>query len=226
MFCYNCYSHDNAGSNSNGFSNNAASGGSMILVNCIADTNGANGASILSSARALISINSNYYNNTGDAIKLATTTTSGWTFIANNNFLKNGGRGVNNTIASTGGILYNNGRGSGGQANTVPDTLQSIVNTNTDIFYPNDVTPWSAPTTGNFTTVLPAAIGTGRGVFTETDGTNTGTVSYPDIGSSQAQPLTQSWAGEDYVLPVGYLNHTYEVDLTFNSAVTVSLQSG
>jgi len=187
MFCYNCYSHDNAGSNSNGFSNNAASGGSMILVNCIADTNGANGASILSSARALISINSNYYNNTGDAIKLATTTTSGWTFIANNNFLKNGGKGVNNTGASTGGILYNNGRGSGSQANGSSDTLQSIVDTGTDITYASGDTPWNAPTTGDFTTIpTSAARSAGRGVFTETDGTNTGTVAYPDIGAAQA----------------------------------------
>lgn len=184
MFAYNCYSHDNStGSAGHGFSATNASG--LILVNCICDTNAGSGVLMVATARNLVSINSNYYNNTGDGINLSQAST--WPVIINNNFLLNAGKGVNNVNASQGGILYNNGRGSGTQANGGADVLGSILNTNTDITYASNVTPWNAPTTGDFTTLRSsAAFGAGRGNFVETDGTNTGTVGYPDIGASQA----------------------------------------
>lgn len=185
MFAYNCYSHDNStGSAGHGFSATNASG--LILVNCICDTNAGSGVLMVSTARNLVSINSNYYNNTVDGINLAQSST--WPVIINNNFLLNAGKGINNTNAFQGGIIYNNGRGSGTQANGAVDALGCIVNTNTDITYASNVTPWNAPTTGDFRTTLSAAKGVGRGVFTETDGTNTGTVGYPDIGAAPAQP--------------------------------------
>ncbi len=188
IFCYNCYSHDNtAGTNAHGFTA-ASNAQSLVLINCIAESNAGNGVSLTGNAPgALVCIGCNMYNNTGDGVKLAPTGVSNWLFLMNNNFIKNTGSGVNNTFASQGGILYNNGRGAGTQANGAVDVLQSIVNTSTDITYASNVTPWNAPTTGDFTTLRSStAFGAGRGVFVETDGTNTGTLSYPDIGASQA----------------------------------------
>ncbi len=183
MICYNTYSHDHAaGVNAHGFA--TAANQSMILINCIADTCAGNGVSGTSTG-GILSIGSNFYNNTGDGVKLATSIEP-WLVLINNNFLKNTGLGVNATVASQGGILYNNGRGAGTQANGGVDVLQSIVNTSTDITYASNATPWNAPTTGDFRTTLAAAKGVGRGAFTETDGTNTGTIGYPDIGAAQA----------------------------------------
>ena len=51
--------------------------------------------------------------------------------------------------------------------------------------YGAGVTPWTAPTTGNFSINLAAAINAGRGTFTETQASYTGTVGYPDIGAAQ-----------------------------------------
>jgi hypothetical protein len=185
MLCYNTYSHDNTGSNASGFGATNTSG--LILINCISDTNGGNGAVIASGGRSIVSINSNYYNNTGDGINLAMSSAQFWALLFNNNFIKNTGAGVNNTVTSQGGILYNNGRGSGTQANGSADTLKSIANTSTDVTFASGVTPWVAPTTGNFSTNLAAAMAAGRGVFTETDGTNTGTAGYPDIGAAESR---------------------------------------
>ncbi len=184
-FLYNCYSHDHsAGTNAHGFS---AAAGDLILVNCIADTCAGSGASSTSAASGQVtSINCNYYNNGVDGVKLAATGAQTWAVLINNNFLLNVGKGINATTASQGGILYNNGRGAGTQANGGVDVLSCIVNTSTDITYASNVTPWNAPTTGDFRTTLAAAKGVGRGVFTETDGSATGTISYPDIGAAQA----------------------------------------
>lgn len=185
MFCYNCYSHDNTSANANGFE--TFSNSSMILVNCTADTNGGCGAKVISGATGLFCFNCNFYNNSVDGVNFSQTSANAWSVLMNNNFLKNTGAGVNNTVTAQGGILYNNGRGAGAQANGSADTLKSIVNTSTDITYASGATPWKAPTTGDFSTVLGAAIEAGRGAFTETDGTNTGTVGYPDIGAAQAR---------------------------------------
>ena len=189
-FFYNCYSHDHGGSNGNCFVGSSGSAGQgMILVNCIADTGAGLGLLMNTTATAmpLVSINSNYYNNTSDGIRISAAAGLPWSVFINNNFLKNGGSAINNTVTSTGGILYNNGRGAGSQANTSADVLQSILDTSTDITYASGDTPWTAPTTGNFTTIpTSAARSAGRGAFTETDGTNTGTVAYPDIGAAQA----------------------------------------
>ncbi len=185
MYCYNCYSHDNAGSNAHGFA--VTNLGNLIMVNCIADTNGGSGVLLNTTSGGLMCMNCNFYNNTADGITISHTAANVWPVLINNNFLKNGGKGVNVTTASQGGILYNNGRGAGTQANGGVDVLSCVVDTGTDITYASNVTPWNAPTTGDFTTLRSStAFGAGRGVFVETDGTNTGTLSYPDIGASQA----------------------------------------
>jgi hypothetical protein len=145
----------------------------------------------------------------------------------NNNFLKNGGRAVNNTNAKQSGILYNNGRGSGLQTNGPGDALGSIVNTGTDIQYPANVTPWSSPDTGDFSTILSAAIGAGRAIFTETDGTNSGTASFPDIGAAQANSVASGlWAGGVFTCPSGFVQHAYLLKQSFLIPLTFTLQSG
>ncbi len=186
MFCYSCYSHDHtSGTNAHGFSISTPSG--LILVNCISESNGGSGAFTVTTGQGLVCINSNFYNNTGDGVKLSYGAAKSWAIFINDNFLLNAGKAINNTVTAQGGIIYNTGRGLGNQQNALGDTLKSIVNTGSDVFYVADVTPWTAPITGNFTTVVgSAAVGAGRGVFTETDGTNSGTLSYPVIGASTA----------------------------------------
>ena len=231
LICVSCYSHDHSGSNGQGFSSTAISGG-MVLINCISESNGGSGLlwnnGVSSAATILASINSDYYNNAGDGIKIASTAAGPFAYLINNNFLKNVGKGINNTQASQPGIIYNNGRGSGSQANGSGDALGAIVDSVTDITYASGVTPWNLPTTGDFSIVLAAAQGVGRSFFTETDGTNAGTLGYPDIGSAQANAITQapSWAGGDFILPTGYVTHAYLYEWAFSANTSFTLQSG
>ncbi len=185
VFCYSCYSHDHAaGTNAHGYTTNSTSG--MTLINCIADTCAGNGAFTVANAQSIICINCNFYNNGVDGVRFTAAVLS-FAVLINNNFLKNGGSGINATVATQSGILYNNGRGLGSQQNALGDSLKSIVNAGSDVFYAADTSPWNAPITGDFTTIVgSAAVGAGRGHFEETDGTNSGTLSYPVIGVSTA----------------------------------------
>lgn len=53
------------------------------------------------------------------------------------------------------------------------------------VTYASGVTPWSAPSTGDFRITLAAARNAGRGAFTETASGYAGAIGYPDIGSNQ-----------------------------------------
>ncbi len=190
MMCINCYSHDHTGgTNCHGFST-ISTVGTLTMMNCISESNAgcgvAWGGGISGSSQGFISVNCDYYNNTVDGIKFTNTTAGGFSFMANNNFVKNAGKGINITLGSQAGVIYNNGRGSGTQANGSSDALGSIVDTSTDITYGSGLTPWNAPTTGNFSITLTTANFAGRQSFTETDGTNSGTAGHPDIGSAQS----------------------------------------
>lgn len=189
----NCYSHDHAsGSNAHAYAVGSGSMG-IMLINSIADTCAGSGYSFAGASviNSIVAMGNNFYNNTVDGITLSNTgAASSFAYIVNNNFLKNAGKAINNTLVGQSGIIYNNGRGAGTQANGGADVLNGIVNGGTDITYANDITPWNAPVTGNFSTTLAAAINAGRGFFLETDGTNTGTVGYPDIGAAQARALS------------------------------------
>lgn len=189
LMCINCYSHDHAsGSNANGYSS-TISPGSLILMNCIADTCAGSGVAWGQGGAGvgiqLISVNTDYYNNV-DGIKLNVTSAGNFAYISNNNFIKNSGKGINNVLTGQGGIIYNNGRGSGTQANGGADALGSILDTSTDVTYASGLVPWTSPATGNFTIALTTANFAGRQAFTETDGTNSGTAGHPDIGSAQS----------------------------------------
>ena len=179
-----CYSHDNTGSNTAGF---LISSSGVTITNSISDTNGGIGISFTgtSSAAPNVVANCDVYNNGSDGIKVGSSAAiSLW--IENTNLIKNTGAGINNTTSTVSGFVYNCGYGAGTQANGSSDTLGNLTKTGT-VTYESNVTPWSAPTTGNFTIVTTSTIlgiNAGRGAFQENDGTNTGTVGYPDIGAA------------------------------------------
>lgn len=176
-----CISHDNAGSNSSGFISSGSA--SAALIGCIADTNGAKG--FLNTATGKTTwIGCDAYNNGSDG--LACTTTAN-VHIENCNFIKNGGWGILFTTATFRlGFILNCGFGAGTQVNTSGTvTLAFGVVESGSVTYAADVTPWVAPTTGNFSVNLPAAINAGIGSFTETQASYTGTVGFPVIGAAQ-----------------------------------------
>lgn len=181
-----CISHDNAGSNSEGFrlqSNNAA----YTCVGCIADTNGLHGW-VLQSVAEFTLIGCDAYNNGGDGIRLsATSANSTFLEIESCNFVKNTGWAINDTAAGAFklGFIRNCGFGSGTQANgsgNINGAGQVVVSGS--VTYAANVTPWKDPANGDFSLNLPAALNTGRGTFTETAASYAGTVGYPPIGAA------------------------------------------
>jgi len=193
-----CYVHDGTGSNCDGIQLNVGNQNSTV-DQCIMDTNGGNGILVSGGSSAsghVIISNSEFYNNTGAGIKFGSASAFYVMHIENNNFIKNGTYGIDGGASFTRlfGYMFNNGYGIGTQANSSGDyhTTGSLIlddntGTNSRVVYASNITPYNAPTTGDFSIVLPAAQGVGRGAFTETDGTNTGTVGFPDLGAAQAQ---------------------------------------
>jgi hypothetical protein len=184
-----CISHDNTTANGIGFILGTTSGGH--LSDCIADSNGSHGIAILARNNSLTIRNCDSYNNGGDGIRIdLNTNPNGFFFIENCNLIKNGGYGVNNVEVSLAHEAYviNCGFGSGTQANTSGTVASNIYTQESgSITYAADVTPWNDPTTGDFRISLAAAKGTGRGAFTQTAASYTGTVAYPDVGAAQHQ---------------------------------------
>ncbi len=201
MGAINCIAHDNAGSNSSG-----------IMVTtfanfCIADTNGQYGFFTLFNSNIQIAINGcDAYNNGAAGIR-ASNGSSGIA-IRNCNLLKNATYGIDfNAIASSCVILENNGYGSGTQANATANINAVAASSNTfetgAVTYASGATPWVDPANGDFRINLATAINAGRGTFTQTQASYTGTIGYPDIGA--AQHLESGGAGPigRLVTPVG-----------------------
>lgn len=188
---FRCISHDNSGSNSNGFVTTS----NVLLFSCIADTNGSNGLffnDVQNGSHAAIGCDS--YNNGGDGIRISNNSNIATYLIENCSLVKNGGYGVFATGSpSRTGIVRNCGFGAGTQANTSGTTtgLKSMVESG-GVNYASDVTPWTDPANGDFRISLAAAQGTGRGTFTQTAASYTGTVGYPDIGAAQHQETAGS----------------------------------
>jgi hypothetical protein len=182
-----CISHDNTGSNSDGF---AAASTQSVLLNCISSTNGRFGFGVGATNSYVILSQCDAYNNTSDGCKINDTTGTSVVNIQNCNFVKNGGWGINTAITS--GILLgqiiNCGFGSGTQVNTSGTTNNtSLITVSGSVIYASGVTPWTDPSNGNFKINLAAAKNAGRGSFTETSASlsNPNTVGYPDIGAAQ-----------------------------------------
>lgn len=186
MTLVRCISHDNV--NSNGVGYRAAT---ATLIRCIADTNA--GAGLIFNAVTTISIiNCEFYNNALDGIDL-TGASAASVYIENSNFVNNGTGGTGYGINSSGsalrnGAIINCGFGAGTEANTTGNiaTAAASITVIGSVTYADNVTPWTAPSTGNFSISLAAAKATGRGAFTETAASYTGTVGYPDIGAAQS----------------------------------------
>lgn len=97
-----------------------------------------------------------------------------------------------NSTVGTGRIVLESAAGGGGTAGTVINTQAPAqigrLLSYTDLTGTN-ATPWIDPANGDFRINLAAAKGTGRGNFTETQASYTGTVAYPDIGAGQGTSL-------------------------------------
>lgn len=178
-----CISHDNSGSNSFGF--RLAS--QAWAVDCIADSNGSNGFETVAALAVAGAVRCDSYNNAAHGYRIEAAGSVMGAQIESCNFIKNGGYGISVSATSVpyGGI-YNCGFGSGTAANTsgTIDNPGSLFESG-NVTYAANVTPWVDPDNGDFRINLAAAEGTGRGNFTETAASYTGTVGYPDIGAAQ-----------------------------------------
>ncbi len=179
----NCIAHDNTGSNTSGF---VDTNGLAHFVNCIADSNGAHGFFERGSNGSFVSlVNCDSYNNGGSGLIFSNSTNAMTILAQNSNFVKNVGWGVTGGTGNYTGFLFNCAFGAGTQANgSGTTTLLGGIQEINSITYASGVTPWAAPTTGDFRIVLAAAKNAGRGAFTQTQASYTGTIGYPDIGSA------------------------------------------
>lgn len=177
-------SHDNAGSNSSGFE--IKSTGSC--VGCIADSNGGDGFR-LSPATPVRIVSFDAYNNAGAGVHLANTAAANY-YLENGNLVKNTGYGINGSgSGARSGAVINCGLGSGTQANGGTTTgLKSMAEIGS-VTYTADALPWTDAPNGDFRVTLAAAKNAGRGAFTQTATSYSGTVGYPDIGSAQHQSV-------------------------------------
>ena len=176
----NCISHNNAGSNSHGFYITD----SASVHNCISDTNG--GTGLYCNQDKLQSItNCVFYGNASDGVRFANASTQ-LCYVTNSVFVSNGGWGVNGSGAgSRSGMLKNCAFLS--NTSGAATGLSGIVETGS-VTLTGD--PFTDAANGDFTMNNTAGAGddcrnAGTGVFTQTQESYTGTVSYPDIGATQ-----------------------------------------
>jgi hypothetical protein len=180
-----CISHDNTGSNSDGFFIRSPA----TLIGCISDSNGRKGfgVSLADTAGSSIFLNCDAYNNASDGVDLSATTAGDLFIFENCNFIKNGGYGINGS-GSGGryGVVRKCGFGAGTQANTSGQTngLKSMVVVD-PVTYTANMTPWVDPANGDFRINLTEAIGEGAGDFTQEQDSYDGAVGYPSIGACQ-----------------------------------------
>ena len=185
-----CISHDNTGSNSNGFYDQ---GGNGILIDCIADTNGLHGL-LCNNTNRMTVLGCDFYNNGGSGIH---SVSGAMNFhISNSNFVSNGAYGVN--VASGSAViclLLNNGYHN----NTTAPTNRLGAAVEVGAVTLGGVPYVDAPN-GDFRINLAAAKGAGRGAFTQTAVSYAGTVGYPDIGAAQHQETGGGGGGGQRVI--------------------------
>lgn len=185
-----CISHDNAGSNNNGF---YEQGGGNILIDCIADSNGLHGLLCNNITRVTV-IGCDFYNNVGSGIHSQTGTMN--FNVSNSNFVSNGAYGIN--LASGGAgicLLLNNGYHNNTTAPT--NGLGAAVEVGAVTL---GAVPYVDAPNGDFRINLAAAKGAGRGAFTQTAASYAGTVGYPDIGAAQHQETGGGGGGGQRVI--------------------------
>ncbi len=178
-----CIAHDNTGNAVSGFGLTTTA----TCIGCVADTNGLDGFQLTATSSAFTLTGCVAYNNTGTGIKtLASGVNS--TYLESCVLESNGSFGVNN--ASTTGIMVmrncftfsNNGGTGNAQTSGIIDDYNTT-NLSASAF--------NAPTTGDFRRNSTAGGGAsvaaaGRGSFTQTQASYTGSVSLPDAGACQS----------------------------------------
>ena len=170
-----CISHDNTGF---GFFNNSTS---WSAVGCVADSNTISGFNLNSATSVMLS-NCDSYNNGASGFAV---TGAANIYAENCNAIKNTGAGW--AVTGAGIVtLFNCGFGAGTQANG-GGSITGVAENMALVTYAADVTPWVDPANGDFRVNLAAAKGAGRGSFTQTAASYTGTVAYSDIGAAQHQ---------------------------------------
>jgi hypothetical protein len=189
--CLRCISHDNTGSNSYGFGV-TASGGYLVAVDCIADTNGSHGFFCLG-VSTLVCSNCVSYSNGGDGFRNDGTSgvNIGSVYVDNAIATKNGGYGQRYGAAASPliGALKSNAYGTGTQANTSGQTLINAaagVEEASAVTLTTNADPFTDAANGDFRVTSSQVKGTGRGSFTQTAASYAGTVGYPDIGAAQS----------------------------------------
>lgn len=181
-----CVSHDNTGANNSGFLSAAVN--NLVFIRCISESNGKDG--VTSAGEDAKFFNCDFYNNAANGINFTLGTVSS-VYIENSNFLKNTTAGINSTgSALRHGDIVNCGFGVGTMANGADlganlTAATAGVNVTGSVSYATGTTPWADPANGDFRIIANAAKGQGRGSFTETQASYSGTSAWMDIGSGQ-----------------------------------------
>ncbi len=169
----------------NGSTGYSQSSSHTIMNHCTIADNGSSGIAVAGGFMLLDEVD--IYGNAASGILCSTG--SPVVYIRNCNVVLNGDAGGEYGLDVASGVwsLWKTGWGSGTQANFAGNT-NGNVDDHDPVTYTANVTPWADPVNGNFTVRLPAAIGTGRGEFLQSDAAYDGTVGYPDIGAAPANP--------------------------------------
>jgi hypothetical protein len=185
--CVRCISHDNTGSNNDGF---IANSGLLVCVNCIADSNGRRGFSDAINSSSIVAVGCDAYNNGSHGMLFSESSTGKSYHLADScNLSKNGGYGIQGSLSNISqmALVINCGFGAGTEANTSGQTnnLREYPAV-ASVSYASNSSPWTDPANGDFRISLAAAKGAGRGAYTQTQASYAGTIGYPDIGAAQA----------------------------------------
>jgi len=187
---FGCISHDNSGSNNNGF---VFSNTAMTCSNCIADTNGAVGFTFANSISYLMA-NISAYNNSSHGVLLNSNPMCAT--LRNCLLVSNGGYGVSGPVS--GNIRLNN---CAFYSNTSGQTTGLAVQNVGAVTLSGN--PFVDAPNGDFDLNSTAGAGAacrgaGRGNFLQTAASYAGTLSVPDIGASQ-HPDSGGSAGMLYI---------------------------
>lgn len=194
-YAINCFVHDNTTSNTPGI---ICTSSGCCIINSIIARNGFHGILMNSgqnlSPPQVVLHTELYKNGTEGGIHFADTTTSCSAIIRNCNFVENSGYGLDTDLTTGRMIGLMDNCGFGGEFNMAIN--------NTDCLFINNLinygsaSPYDNPSQRGFNLVLPASIGTGRGLFTQTASVvDPSTVSYPDVGAAQSLPSTDEGIG-------------------------------
>jgi hypothetical protein len=195
-----CISHDNTTATCSGWYVGSLG---VTLNNCIADSNGTNGVTLDQSTGQTSLVGVDLYNNGGHGVQIKTSAgTSVSLNMVNVNLFKNTQWGVFLASGMTNvlGVINNLAFGAGTEANgagTISTATLGglIVRDSTMTTYPANTNPWADAPNGDFDISNVLGWGTGRGTYTQTAPSYSGTLAYPDIGAVQHRGITNTVAG-------------------------------